>query len=218
MQHSHHSPDVQSASASGTPIPREAVPLHEPLSACADGACDEQEWLLLSTAWATSPDLRQRWADYHLIGEALRGSVTPVRSASDDFLAGVMARLQDEPVPMPPLEPAAVQAVRAPTAAGAANDGVYRWKWLAGCASVVALSAWLWQGMGALSPAPSPQLAQSSPQLDAVQVVVMPSGAMVLRDAQLDELMAAHRQWGGMSALQMPAGFLRNATYESPSR
>jgi sigma-E factor negative regulatory protein RseA len=218
MQHSHHSPDGQSASASGTLIPHEAVPLHEPLSACADGACDEPEWRHLSAAWATSPELRQRWADYHLIGEALRGSVAPARSAPNDFLAGVMARLQDEPVPTPRLEPAAVQAVRAPAAAGAANDGVYRWKWVAGCASVVALSAWLWQGVGALAPAAGPQLAQTPPPLESVQVVVMPSGAVVLRDAQLDELMAAHRQWGGMSALQMPAGFLRNATYESPSR
>jgi sigma-E factor negative regulatory protein RseA len=30
--------------------------------------------------------------------------------------------------------------------------------------------------------------------------------------------MAAHRQFGGASALQMPAGFLRNATFEGPAR
>jgi len=40
----------------------------------------------------------------------------------------------------------------------------------------------------------------------------------MLRDPQLEELMAAHRQYGGVSALQMPAGFLRNATYETPQR
>ncbi|MDV7394670.1 hypothetical protein RZS08_25020, partial [Arthrospira platensis SPKY1] len=69
-----------------------------------------------------------------------------------------------------------------------------------------------------LAPA-GPQLAQSSPPApDAVQLVVTPSGAVMLRDAELDQFMAAHRQWGGMSALQMPAGFLRNATYENTSR
>ena len=35
----------------------------------------------------------------------------------------------------------------------------------------------------------------------------------VLRDARLEQLLAEHRQYGGMSALQMPAGFLRDATH-----
>jgi sigma-E factor negative regulatory protein RseA len=30
--------------------------------------------------------------------------------------------------------------------------------------------------------------------------------------------MAAHRQFGGTSALQMPTGFLRNATFEESAR
>jgi sigma-E factor negative regulatory protein RseA len=42
-------------------------------------------------------------------------------------------------------------------------------------------------------------------------------GAMI-RDPRLDEFLAAHRQLGGASALQMPAGFLRNATFEGPNR
>jgi sigma-E factor negative regulatory protein RseA len=50
-----------------------------------------------------------------------------------------------------------------------------------------------------------------------VQAVVTDQG-VVLRDPQLEELMAAHRQYGSMSALQMPAGFLRNATYDTPQR
>jgi sigma-E factor negative regulatory protein RseA len=40
----------------------------------------------------------------------------------------------------------------------------------------------------------------------------------MLRDARLDALMAAHKQFGGTSALQMPAGFISNATYETPAR
>ncbi len=36
----------------------------------------------------------------------------------------------------------------------------------------------------------------------------------MIRDPRLDELLAAHRQLGNStSALQMPAGFLRNATF-----
>jgi len=41
---------------------------------------------------------------------------------------------------------------------------------------------------------------------------------VMLRDPRLDELLQAHKQFGSTSALQMPAGFLRNATFEEPSR
>jgi sigma-E factor negative regulatory protein RseA len=59
----------------------------------------------------------------------------------------------------------------------------------------------------------------SSPDLTSARLTapaspaqsVMPS--TMLRDPQLDALLAAHRQFGGTSALQMPSGFLRNATY-----
>jgi sigma-E factor negative regulatory protein RseA len=41
----------------------------------------------------------------------------------------------------------------------------------------------------------------------------------MIRDPRLDEMLAAHRQLGGgASALQTPAGFLRNATFEGPVR
>jgi sigma-E factor negative regulatory protein RseA len=38
----------------------------------------------------------------------------------------------------------------------------------------------------------------------------------MVRDARLEELLAAHRQLGSNSALQLPSGFLRNATFEAP--
>ena len=41
---------------------------------------------------------------------------------------------------------------------------------------------------------------------------------VMIRDPRLDELLAAHKQFGGTSALQMPAGFLRNATFEGGGR
>jgi sigma-E factor negative regulatory protein RseA len=41
---------------------------------------------------------------------------------------------------------------------------------------------------------------------------------IMIRDPRLDELLAAHKQFGSTSALQMPAGFLRNATFEAPAR
>jgi sigma-E factor negative regulatory protein RseA len=40
----------------------------------------------------------------------------------------------------------------------------------------------------------------------------------MIRDPQIDALLAAHRQFGGTSALQAPTGFLRNATFEEGAR
>jgi sigma-E factor negative regulatory protein RseA len=41
---------------------------------------------------------------------------------------------------------------------------------------------------------------------------------VILRDPELDALLAAHRAMGGNSALQLPSGFLRNATFERSNR
>jgi sigma-E factor negative regulatory protein RseA len=45
-----------------------------------------------------------------------------------------------------------------------------------------------------------------------------PRAPAMLRDPRLDQLLAAHRQLGGATALQAPSGFLRNATFEGPAR
>jgi sigma-E factor negative regulatory protein RseA len=37
-----------------------------------------------------------------------------------------------------------------------------------------------------------------------------------VRDARLEELLSAHKQFGATSALQESSGFLRNATFEVP--
>ena len=51
-----------------------------------------------------------------------------------------------------------------------------------------------------------------------VAVVDAEGQQVMIRDPRLDELLAAHKQFGSTSTLQMPAGFLRNATFDSPSR
>jgi sigma-E factor negative regulatory protein RseA len=49
-------------------------------------------------------------------------------------------------------------------------------------------------------------------------VAVSTGQGVVIRDARLEELLAEHRQHGGMSALQMPTGFIRGATYDASDR
>ena len=40
----------------------------------------------------------------------------------------------------------------------------------------------------------------------------------LIRDARLDQYLAAHKQFGGSSALGVPSGFLRSATYDASER
>jgi sigma-E factor negative regulatory protein RseA len=99
-----------------------------------------------------------------------------------------------------------------------------RWKLAAGFATLVAAGAIVWNvsgGTGQLDG--KPQLAQVPPAapISIAQGAAPPATADVrgmIRDPRLDELLAAHRQVGGTSALQKPAGFLRNATFEGPAR
>lgn len=125
----------------------------------------------------------------------------------------------------------------------AANDGSFRWKLAAGFASVAAVAAIGWNMAGmtaaggaqlAAAPQAAPavlvaqQDAQAAAQAvaqvarqnslaaggaDANASTVGTGEAIMLRDPRLDELLAAHQQFGNKTALQMPADFLRNASF-----
>ncbi len=217
--------------------------ISEGLSALADGEVSEQELDALLVAFGEHEDARSCWHRYQVIGDVLRGSAPPVTGRpSGDFLASLRTRLQDDCVDREPV--LAVKAsvpLELPSRPDAdlslrpsANDPVFRWKMVAGFASLAAVMAVSWGLMGAQTPAATgPQLAGSG-AVPATQVslaasapapttpaplVVVPTGqGPVIRDPQLEALMAEHRQHGGMSALQMPAGFLRNATFDAPPR
>lgn len=73
----------------------------------------------------------------------------------------------------------------------------------------------------------TPQLSAPAPGAENMAASAMAASAstagneavpVMIRDPHLDELLAAHKQMGGTSALQMPSGFLRNATFEGPAR
>lgn len=204
------------------PVDRELV------SALADGQLRGQEFAEVVAAMSDSHEAVAAWHSYHLIGDSLR--CTDLSYSGDDiaFVARLRGRL-----------PPAVD-VRSPLLAGmgselpgaeslparggvfsngfagrhGANDPVRRWKLLAGIASMAAVGALAWHLLG--GPVASGMLPQLAAAPDTGNRLAGP--AVMLRDARLDELLAAHRQFGGTSALQMPAGFLRNATFENPGR
>ena len=186
----------------------------ELMSALADGQLGGEDFAAALQACRQDDSAAASWDTYHLIGDALRSPASRVLSADMAFVARLNQRLAGESLSGPV---AGVVRTAAPDVsrhhAAAANDGDFRWKLVAGIASLAAVSAIAWNAAGLLSPAAAPQLAQApvSPQV----VVASPQGPVV-RDARLEELLAAHKQLGGTSALQEPSGFLRNATFETP--
>lgn len=139
-----------------------------------------------------------------------------------------------------------VSPVVAPTRA-AANDAVFRWKAVAAVACVTSALSLMWGSSGwpsgdqtaavlatadsvpAVTLAAGSTVAASaqvygavapvtSPGLDRDAVWVSTPHGPVLRDARLEGMMQAHRQIGGATAFQSPAGFLRNATFDPAQR
>jgi len=200
-------------------------PLHsERVSALMDGELRGAEFAQAALAAGESPDARSDWDTYHLIGVALRSRTADLRLHDPDFVARLRDRLAREPMRAAPRSTPVVQPQNPPaTAVPAANDA--RWLRVVGLASVVALAFGLWQGwqsLGGGAQGGGPALAQlTAPDLadSSAGASVSSKGATVmLRDPRLDALLAAHRQRGSVSALQMPAGFLRNATFDEAGR
>lgn len=209
----------------------------EAWSALVDGEAVDHEIDAMLAAFGADGEARARWHRYQVIGDVLRGSAPAVTGApAADFLASLRTRLDSE---QPEWRPAAAPAARLQPSVAAvqadlvarpsANEAVFRWKLVAGIASLAAVMAVSWGVMGSLAPSDAgPQLARSESAAPAAEqvatpvsqpLVVVPTGqGPVIRDPQLEALMAEHRQHAGMSALQMPAGFLRNATFDAPSR
>lgn len=194
--------------------------MQEMISALADGQLRGGALESVIQTVATDAQARNAWHTYHLIGDVLRSGNLPTGTAPATFLAGFQVRLEREQarerieeVASAPLVEAA-QPVR--SSGEAANDTSFRWKLVAGFASLAAVAAIGWTAAGDIMRGQPPQMASAAPQ-GATAVAERP--AIMIRDARLDEMLAAHRQLGGgASALQSPAGFLRNATFEGPAR
>ena len=164
-------------------------------------------------------DAQVTWQLYHLVGDVLRSGELARPDTGGDFAACVLARLQREDAAAGAAQPArvvAIESVAVPAGETgakpvfdakkeAANTSVFRWKMVAGFASLAAVAAIGWNSASMLGSAPAAQAANGA-------------APVMLRDPRLDEFLAAHKQLGGNSALQMPAGFLRNATFDGNTR
>ena len=195
----------------------------EQLSALMDGEVMDGQW---DGAWVAASDDEglMTWHAYHVVGDVLRSRELASATSTQVLLGALRERLAQEATERP-VHADNVAAVQGELG-DAANAAVFRWKLAAGFASLAAVAA---VGWGVLSTAPvSPVGSQLA---SAPSAVVQPvnnglvavagaenSSQVMIRDPRLDELLAAHRQFGATNTLQMPAGYLRNATFDSPGR
>ena len=196
----------------------EKMQTREIISALADGQLHGESFARGVEAAAGDPAAREAWHTYHLIGDVLRTGDLASGTAPAAFLSRLQLRLREEQRlssgPRPDGE-SGQAAVLGTARQLPANDATFRWKLVAGFASLAAMAAIGWTVVGGVPGKP-----------EQAQPAAVPGGAVLagtdrgvmIRDPRLDELLAAHRQLGGASALQMPAGFLRNATFEGPAR
>lgn len=196
----------------------------EKLSAMLDEQATAQDIDQVLGAIDQAP-VHAAWQLYQHVGDVMREGSQTLPLPSSSFSAAVMSRLQAESTGKT-LVASPVPGARSDWPQHeSANDPVFRWKLLAGVASFAAVAAVLWQVVTpAVEPAaqwvqltPPQQVQLGGAAVPAEQAVLTPQGVLV-RDPQLQALLEAHRQFGGQSALQMPAGFMRNATYELPQR
>ena len=193
----------------------EKMEKQELISALADGQLRGEAFARCIEVAASDPEAREAWHTYHLIGDVLRSGELAGGTLPTAFLSRLQSRLEQEQR----LAAAQPSTDSQPLPAGmparpAANDASFRWKLVAGIASVAAVAAIGWSTVAGLAGKPD------QAQLAAVPAAATPTanGQVMIRDPRLDEFLAAHRQLAGASALQMPAGFLRNAAFEGSNR
>ncbi len=212
---------------------QEAVKNRELLSALADGQLCGEEFARTVEWVSGAPDGRLTWQAYHLVGDVLRSGETMSSGRDAAFVERLKLSLQQEAPFVPSvgaIDSIAYSSILTEVISlnsskyVVANDASFRWKLLAGVAALALMSVVGWQAAGGWSSqGEGQQLAQlplqtSKPTVALQQGPAADEPQRMIRDPQLDALLAAHKQFGGTSALQMPAGFLRNATFEGASR
>jgi len=192
----------------------EKMQTQELISALADGQLRGEAFARGVEAAASDPVAREAWHTYHLIGDVLRSGELAAGTMPTAFLNRLQSRLQQEQGQGLAAGQQPARAQPAPQGE-AANDASFRWKLVAGVASLAAVAAIGWTVAGGL--AGKPEQGQLATGAGGTVLAGSERGPMI-RDPRLDEFLAAHRQLGGASALPMPAGVLRNATFEGPNR
>jgi sigma-E factor negative regulatory protein RseA len=208
----------------------------ERLSALVDGELDSDGVTQACVGWRDDAALRAAWHAYHWIGDALRSDELCSDTASD---AAFVQALRERLVGEPGLPAAPARSASAAVASGGMGGRLRSWMApsavAAGFAAVAGV-VFLMRAPQPLPPvAPGASLAQAAAPATAVQRVAaaepataasdasaepqaLVANGKLIRDAQLDRYLAAHKQFAGSSALGVPSAFLRGATSDASNR
>jgi sigma-E factor negative regulatory protein RseA len=193
------------------------------VSMLMDGHCSTVDAFETIEKCAADGPSRQAWAQYHLIGDVLRSSTMATSTAVDvGLLANVRERLAAEPYI------AAPQAMADAPRRGSRPASA----WLMGgaiAAGFIAVAGVLVVSRTAVPGAesPVPLLAQgvASSGVQRASVVagggnaaVDPLSATLIRDAQIDSYLRAHRDMRGNATAALPGGVLRSVDTIVPQR
>jgi sigma-E factor negative regulatory protein RseA len=188
------------------------------LSALADGEADAGEVGRVCAAWAgAEAQTRRCWHAYQLIGDVLRSEDLASPPGRDRaFLERLSARLDDEPAMLAPGPLLGAPKRRPGWALPAAL-----------AAGVMALATVLVVSLGPLGGAASSPTLAAAPGVGGAATTlppstsmaeVVPQGGRVVRDAQLDRYLRAHRDYATALPGSLPGGSGRSIATVSLER
>ncbi len=207
------------------------------LSALMDGELEADALAALCDDWRRDPDMRLRWHSYQLVGDVLRSEDLASTAAHDaEFLHRLRLKLEAEPVVLAP------QALEVPAVAASTAGLRPSRPWRAWRSSAAVAAGFMVVAVGAVS-LMRPQsvgVETAALQAQAPAAVVLPAqgqavvasslqtsntgannavlNGTLIRDARLDQYLAAHQQLAGGSLLGGHAAFLRQAATDAPRR
>lgn len=212
----------------------------ERLSALADGEVEQASVADLCAVWRDEPAACASWHAWHLIGDVLRSEDLSSDARHDAaFLRTLRQRMAGEAVVLAPTAlPRSDAPFSSPVSSGSPAAGGRQswisWRRLGAPAAVAAgfiAVAGVLLAIQAPAPLPASSTLATAPDASVRAVVNAPPAALaaaepstanasgrLIRDARLDRYLAAHKQFGGSTALGVPSGFLRSATAEVPNR
>ena len=199
----------------------------ERLSALVDGELDSSASAASCRAFQLDARFRADWHAWHLIGDVLRSEDLASDPGHDRaFCAKVRSRLSAEPVVLAPMAPMAAPAAAAP----AARLRPSRWTAAGAVAAGVVLVVGTFAIVRPDQSPPTARIAQAETQAAMTEPPLAPTATLeaqpvaivadskLIRDAQLERYLEAHKQFAGTSALGVPSVFLRSATVDSAAR
>ena len=192
------------------------------VSALMDGELQTSAQQASVAALLGDAHAREAWHAYHLVGDILRSEELAAGAHDLQFLAKLEKRLSQETMtPFVAMPETVVVLPIGGQRQTSANSDRFRWRMVAGGALTFAMAVLAvfiaepnpWRA--SVPMAAAPQKVQDV-RIEMAATSVTADG--MIRDPRLDQLLSAHQQLGGHSALQMPSGFLRNATYDGKGR